>query len=78
MSYSDGKLNDAIGSHATQIAVGYVYNLSKRTSLYGTISHINNKTGALATFSGGNGSSSGLTAQNGTGNGFDIGIKTSF
>jgi predicted porin len=78
ISFSDGKLNDAIGSHAQQFAVGYVYNLSKRTSLYATYSHIDNKTGALATFAGGNGSSSGLAPANGTGNGYDIGVKTSF
>ncbi len=78
VSFSDGKLNDAIGSHAQQFAVGYVYNLSKRTALYATYSHINNKTGALASFYGGNGSSSGLAAANGSGNGYDIGVKTSF
>lgn len=78
VSFADGKMNDAIGSHAQQFAVGYVYNLSKRTALYATYSHINNKTGALATFAGGNGSSSGLPATNGSGNGYDIGVKTSF
>ncbi|MEO7129330.1 MAG: porin, partial [Rhodoferax sp.] len=75
---SSGKLNDAINSKADQIAIGYVYNLSKRTALYATYSHINNKNGALATFSGGNGSSSGLAAATGTGNGYDLGLKTSF
>jgi len=78
VSFADGKMNDAIGSHSQQFAVGYVYNLSKRTALYATYSHINNKTGALATFAGGNGSSSGLADANGSGNGYDIGVKTSF
>lgn len=78
ISYSVGKANDAIGSTASQFGIGYVYMLSKRTALYGTFSHLNNKTGTLATFGGGNGSSSGLSAAAGSGNGFDIGLTTRF
>jgi predicted porin len=44
-SYQRSDLRSApvSGDDADQIAVGYVYNLSKRTALYTTVSHIKNK-----------------------------------
>jgi predicted porin len=62
------------GADADQIAVGYVYNLSKRTAMYGHFSRIKNKN-ALATFAvpGGSGS-----AANDTSRGFEVGVRHSF
>lgn len=77
--------SDAAGSPvASQLAVGYVYNLSKRTALYTAYSRITNDAGINATFSGGNGgfqSGTQLGAANTTGkNGssFDLGVRHSF
>ncbi len=45
-SYTRSDYNAAAGDQdANQIAVGYDYNLSKRTALYGTFSRISNKNG---------------------------------
>jgi predicted porin len=62
------------GADADQIAVGYVYNLSKRTAMYGHLSRIKNKN-ALAAFaiSGGAGS-----AANDTSRGVEVGLRHSF
>jgi predicted porin len=59
---------------ADQIAVGYVYNLSKRTAMYGHVSRIKNKS-ALAAFAvpGGVGS-----AANDTSRGVEVGVRHSF
>ena len=78
VSYSAVKRNDAAGSASNQFALGYVHNLSKRTALYASYSRLNNKTGALANFSGGNGSNGGLPIATGAGNGYDFGIKHTF
>lgn len=62
---------------ANQIAVGYVYNLSKRTALYGTYSRIKNdgSTTAGANFlvPGGTGGATGDTSK-----GFEVGMRHSF
>jgi predicted porin len=55
-----------------QFAIGYVYDLSKRTSLYGTFATVNNGGGASAALNGA------VTSVNGSSNGFDLGIKHSF
>ncbi|NML44103.1 porin [Ramlibacter sp. G-1-2-2] len=47
VAYTHVGRNDAQNSSASKIAFGYVYNLSKRTALYTTYAHIENK-GALA------------------------------
>lgn len=60
---------------ASQIAVGYVYNLSKRTALYGTVSRIKNKGAATFTVAGAPAATAG--AQN-TSTGVEAGIKHSF
>jgi predicted porin len=81
VSFGQMKLDNAAGAKGRQFAVGYVHNLSKRTALYGTYSHITNKNGGNWTFQGGNGSSAGFAgtaAAAGNGNGFDIGVKHSF
>ena len=47
-SYTQGKLDTAGDPKAQQVALGYVYNLSKRTAVYSTISQVSNKGGAAA------------------------------
>ncbi len=55
-----------------QFALGYVYNFSKTTQMYGTFATVNNSGGAAAAL---NGSTTGV---NGTSNGFDLGISKKF
>jgi len=77
VSYNTSK-NDVDSKKADQFAVGYVYNLSKRTAAYGTYSRISNKNGATYGFNGGNyGFGSGL-APTGNGTAYDIGLRHSF
>jgi len=79
VSFNTVSYNDAAKSGADQFAIGYVYNLSKRTALYGTYSAISNKNGGTYTFLGGNGGgASGLPATSANGTGYDIGLRTSF
>ena len=59
---------------ASQLGLGYVYNLSKRTALYATASRINNKGSAIFSVPGG---STGLTA-GGTSRGYEAGIRHNF
>ncbi len=61
---------------ANQIAVGYVYNLSKRTALYGTASRIKNK--GAADFRVGNTSNAPGSAAGGTSSGVEAGLRHSF
>ena len=56
----------------TKLAVGYVYNLSKRTVLYATIAHLNNKNGSAVALNGA------TTAANSGSSGLDLGLRTSF
>ena len=79
VSYNTVSYNDATTSGASQFAIGYVYNLSKRTALYTTYSAISNKNGGTYTFLGGNGGGApGLPATTANGTGYDIGLRTSF
>ena len=79
VSYNRVKQNNAAGSGADQIAIGYVYNLSKRTAVYTAYSRIGNKNGGNYTFLGGNGGGNpGLTAGGQNGSAFDLGLKHSF
>ncbi len=59
---------------ANQYALGYVYNLSKRTAIYGTYAHISNS-GSAGSFTT-NGLPSAVAG--GSSNGLDIGLRTSF
>ena len=75
-SYTRSDYNPAAGNgDANQIAVGYDYNLSKRTAVYGTYSRLTNKNG---------GSSFGLTPNaaaqtaNGKSTGIEFGLRHSF
>jgi len=83
VSFNSIKQNNAAGSGGNEVAVGYVYYLSKRTALYATVAHINNKNNGTYTFVGGNGSNNpqfsgvpGFSYGNGTG--YDVGMRTSF
>lgn len=58
---------------ADQTAVGYVYNLSKRTAMYGTYSRIKNKGAAAFTVGTGNGSAAGRNST-----GYEVGLRHSF
>ena len=55
-----------------KLAVGYVYNLSKRTAAYATYAHVDNR-GTAAVGLGGS-----TTAAGRNSDGFDIGLKHSF
>lgn len=77
VSYHRTRRDSALLSGAGQVAVGYVYPLSRRTAVYGSIAHLRNRGGDTFTFRGGNGGSSGL-AGGGSGTGYDIGIRHSF
>ncbi len=79
-SYTNSKFNDAakaagLGDKLDHFSVGYVYNLSKRTALYGNVSEIKNKgaskillTDAYTAPAGGFGTSGSV----------DVGIKHAF
>jgi len=69
--------DNTTAGNVTQMAVGYVYNLSKRTALYATYSHVNNsnyRNTATAGYSVG----SAVSSINGSVNGYDFGIRTAF
>ena len=69
--------NDADNSSANKIAVGYVYNLSKRTALYTTYAYIDNKNAmAVPVNVGADAGPTPLPGRNASG--IDIGIRHSF
>lgn len=72
---------DAAGSPKTdKLALGYVYNLSKRTALYTTVARVKNSGGASSTVFGASGAASGgaVNAVNASASGFDLGVRHSF
>jgi len=79
ISYSkvEKTADNALSGNVTQLAVGYVYNLSKRTALYATYSHVNN-TNYRNTPTAGYSVGSAVSSINGSVNGYDLGIRTSF
>ncbi|MFG6432366.1 porin [Roseateles sp. LYH14W] len=81
-SYTDAKANTAAETAATGytrigdaslLAVGYTYNLSKRTALYTTVAQISNDGAARFALSG-----SPAVAAGGKSSGFDVGVRHSF
>ncbi len=72
VSYSQIHDNAAIERKAKLLAIGYVYNLSKRTAVYTTFSRIGNSGGASVSGGGVAG------VANATWRGADIGIRHSF
>jgi hypothetical protein len=55
-----------------------VHNLSKRTVVYTSLSHLMNHHGGTFTFRGGNGSGNPGLVGAGSGTGYDFGIRTAF
>ena len=80
VSYVKADFDGQVGStnisaaDATQLGVGYVYNLSKRTAIYATASRISNKGSATLSVPGG---SAGLKP-GGTSSGYEAGVRHSF
>lgn len=75
-AYTKGEIDNpspAADPSATQMAFGYIYNLSKRTALYGHYSQIKNKNGAAFVVGAGPGSS-----LNGKSTGYEVGLRHSF
>lgn len=66
---------DGVANDANQVALGYVYDLSKRTAIYSTISQVSNK-GTGKTFSVGGGYAP--TTAGGNSSGLEFGIRHSF
>ncbi len=75
--YSQGKLNDAANSKAGQAALGYVYNLSKRTAMYSTVSILSNKGAAAQSVTSGTSQTAAPTAA-GKSKGFEVGVRHLF
>lgn len=66
-----------VGSNdATQLALGYNHNLSKRTALYGTLARVNNKNAAAFVVAGSPALSSPNTGKDSTG--YEVGIRHAF
>ncbi len=79
-SYTNSDYNAAAGNgDASQIAVGYDYNLSKRTALYGTFSRISNKNGAaFGIGSVAAGTAAGAATAGGNSTGMEAGVRHTF
>lgn len=76
-SYTSSKIDNpapAADPDAKQVAVGYIYNLSKRTALYGHYAQIKNKNGAAFVV----GAITGSSALNGKSTGYELGLRHSF
>ncbi|WP_425257594.1 porin [Rubrivivax sp. RP6-9] len=74
-----GATNVKIGTldaDASQIAVGYVYDLSKRTSVYAHFSQVDNDAGLRFTTSGSGPSVAGISGFKSTG--YEVGVRHSF
>ena len=61
------------GGKADKYSIGYVYDLSKRTSLYAGVAHVSNKNGASVGLIGGP-----AGVANASSSGVDLGISHSF
>ena len=78
--YDRSKLNGrpaplSSSSTVDQIKVGYVYNLSKRTAVYTTVSRLNNKGDTNLTLPGASGQ---ITAASGKSTGAEFGVRHFF
>lgn len=77
VAFTHVKRNDPQDSSASKIAIGYVYNLSKRTALYSTYAYIDNKNAMAVPVNVG--ADAGPTPLPGrSASGIDIGIRHSF
>lgn len=79
--YSHSKLTNDLGftndSKVSQLALGYVYNLSKRTALYSTVSRVDNNGTARNSVAGGSSQTAAPTAD-GKSTGFEAGLRHFF
>lgn len=71
-SYSRYSTNAPTSPSSRKLAVGYVYDLSKRTALYTTVARVSNSGGATTALGGA------TTAANQRSTGFDLGIRHAF
>ncbi len=74
-SYASYENDDAAVNDATQIALGYIYDLSRRTALYATVSRVSNDTAAAFGASSGGGIAA-VAGKNYTG--AEVGVRHSF
>lgn len=72
VAYSTYGTNAPGDPETRKLAVGYVYNISKRTAAYATYAHVDNRGGASLALGGSS------TAPNRNSDGVDLGIKHSF
>jgi predicted porin len=76
--YSLSKLtNNGVSTKVDQLALGYVYNLSKRTALYSTVSSLKNKDSTTNSVTGGSAQTAAPTA-GGKSKGFEAGLRHFF
>lgn len=75
----DPKLSPTVAdtNEATKFAVGYVYDLSKRTSVYGTFAQVSNK-GLMTMSVANNGLSNAAANPGGKSTGYEVGVKHAF
>ncbi|MBC5781321.1 porin [Ramlibacter sp. USB13] len=77
IAYTRVSRNDPQDSHATKLAFGYVYNLSKRTALYTTYAHIENRNAlALPVNVGADAGPAPLPGRSASG--WDVGVRHTF
>ncbi len=69
--------SDATSREGTQLAVGYVHDLSKRTSLYGTFAKISNEAGARYAVAG-TSPAFGGTDNKPSSTGYEVGVRHAF
>jgi predicted porin len=78
-SYVRSDYNAAAGdADANQIAVGYDYNLSKRTALYGTFARVSNKNGGTKSVVGATHPVAAPVTAGGSSTGFEVGVRHAF
>jgi predicted porin len=70
--------NAGLSTKVDQFAVGYVYNLSKRTAVYGTASRLNNKNNTRLTVDGGAAPASPVSQVNPKSTGIEFGLRHFF
>ena len=64
--------DNGAGAKTDKFALGYVYDMSKRTALYGTFASLSNSGGAAQALNGA------ITPANGSSTGFDLGVRHAF
>ena len=64
--------DNGAGAKTDKFALGYVYDMSKRTAVYGTFASLSNSGGAAQALNGA------VTPANGSSTGFDVGVRHAF